>query len=135
VTTKSFDRPIPPSSTTFQTPIRILNCLLEGADVPFSIDMDASQLSYINVNHLKKKILKETKNLLQDVDAHQLVLWRIDIADEEGIENYSPKHYISDGIRKLRASLEKIVDIFANPALDRIHVFIEWPSGKWFMAV
>ena len=101
VTTKSFDRPIPPSSTTFQTPIRILNCLLEGADVPFSIDMDASQLSYINVNHLKKKILKETKNLLQDVDAHQLVLWRIDIADEEGIENYSPKHYISDGIRKL----------------------------------
>ena len=69
--------------------------------MPFSIDMDASQLSYINVNHLKKKILKETKNLLQDVDAHQLVLWRIDIADEEGIENYSPKHYISDGVRKL----------------------------------
>lgn len=48
-------------------------CLIEGEQGPFPV----TALSTTSIGALKKVIKEENSNLLQKVDANQLILWKV----------------------------------------------------------
>jgi len=52
---------------------RVLFCLIEGETNPFSVTISTDK----NISILKQVIWDVCKNVLRDVDAPYLVLWRV----------------------------------------------------------
>jgi len=103
-------------------------CLIHG-DVPareriFPIDIDRSK----TVGALKKIVKEENQKTLEDVDAKDLTLWRVDIPIDEitdnALELFSPNIRLEPAKRLSSYFSEKL-------SKEQLHVIIESPLCRW----
>ena len=104
-----------------------LFCLVDGESTSFSVDIDTSK----TVDHLKKAIKAEKTNVLSDVDADELTLWRVSIpVDYDDDDDRIP--IVLDNVnnkdkKKLRETRE-LSEVFpAKPPKNTIHVIVQRP--------
>ncbi|RHZ62266.1 hypothetical protein Glove_341g79 [Diversispora epigaea] len=105
-----------------------LYCLVEGdsKDRVFEVEIEKRK----SVGFLKKKIKEEKPNLLVNVDANDIVLWKINIPiEEDTMEVDIILENIQDKV-KLSVPSKKIRNVFTeNIADDFINIIIERPSA------
>lgn len=93
----------------------------ESADHAFAIEIEKT----LFISHLKKAIKAEKPNGLSNVDADELMLWRVNVSDEEynalngNLPDESEKLYPTRRIGKYFTD---------EPKDERIHIIIETPS-------
>ena len=96
-----------------------LFCLVDGEATPFSVDIDTSK----TVDHLKKAIKAEKTNDLSDVNADELILWRVSIPDSGvpvPLDSMTEKEKL-----KATTKLSKVFDTELSE--DTIHVIVQRP--------
>ena len=92
-----------------------LFCLIENSSTAFSVTIVATE----TVDDLKKRIKDEKSNALQNVDADQLKLWKVEIPDDQEIDfsSLAPEDELKP-TRRINRYWE------ATPLEDHIHVCI-----------
>jgi hypothetical protein len=91
-----------------------------GLERPFSVDIEQSK----TVDHLKKAILKENPHDLKDIDARHLDLYKVDIPDDNDLEQMAPRA----AREKLEVPSRKLSKIFTTaPAEEVVSILVEIP--------
>jgi hypothetical protein len=95
----------------------------ESSERVFHVSIDKT----LSISHLKKAIREEKPNDFADVDANKLMLWKVNISDEDYDDLCGD---LPNGSEKLRPTW-KIKDYFDEPLLERhIHIIIETPLSS-----
>ncbi|RHZ80074.1 hypothetical protein Glove_139g400 [Diversispora epigaea] len=104
-----------------------LFCLVEGDSKEKFIIVVAEKNDY--VNDLKKKIKEEKPNLFANIDANDIVLWKVNIPIEEDTMEVDTIPGSTQDKVKLSIPSKKIRNVFTeNIADDSINIIIERPS-------
>jgi len=91
-----------------------------GLGVPFSVNIQRSK----TIDELKDAILSKRPNALKDIDAADLVLYKVDIPDDEDIEQSAPQAER----QKLGVPSRKLSKIFTtNPTEEVVSILVEVP--------
>ena len=99
-----------------------LFCVIENVSGPFSADVTADE----TIDDLKGRIKDKNANILQDVDATQLKLWRVEIPDDQEIDfsSLAPED-------ELKPTWD-ISDYWKNvPLKKHFHVLVKLPTSKY----
>lgn len=94
-----------------------------GLESPFSVDIERAK----TVDHLKKAILKETpnSNSWKDIDARRLDLYKVDIPDNDDLEQTAPQA----AREKLGVQSRKLSKFFTtDPGEQVISILVEVPD-------
>jgi len=97
-------------------------CVIENISGPFSVDVTAD----VTISNLKRRIKDQNANILRDVDAIQLKLWRVEIPDDQEIDfsSLAPED-------ELKPTWD-ISDYWKNvPLKKHVHVLVKLPAGKY----
>ena len=99
-----------------------LFCEIENVSGPFSVDVTADE----TIDDLKGRIKDKNANILQDVDATQLKLWRVEIPDDQDIDfsSLAPEDELKP-TRRINRYWE------ATPPEEHVHVLVKPPAGKY----
>jgi hypothetical protein len=91
-----------------------------GLERPFSVDIQRSK----TVDHLKKAILRENPHDLKDIDARHLDLYKVDILNDDDLEQMAPQATKE----KLGVPYRKLSEIFTtDPAEEVVSILVEIP--------
>ncbi|CAG8530466.1 22160_t:CDS:2 [Dentiscutata erythropus] len=112
-----------------------LFCLNQGESTEklFVVDIEKDK----TVAHLRKAIKKEKEIFYRNIDANDLVIWKVNIPVNDGDmqTNFALENNKEKGVQKLDCPVNKISDIFTEtPATDHIHIIIEMVSPQGNMA-
>jgi hypothetical protein len=94
--------------------------------MPFPVQVKAST----TVGELKESIVKKRRNTLSHIDPADLVLYLINITDDENLaENIDKKFASYPRPKKLRQQTKNIGDLFGpTPQSETIHILVEIPE-------
>ena len=104
----------------------MLGCIVLGEKNAFPVDFNTGK----TIGHLKGAIKKKKSVALSNTDANSLILWRVNIPENE-------IHEIYEGINikekfegeKLTSNLKPIGQIFKRqPPSEHIHIIVELPT-------
>ena len=96
-----------------------LYCEIENVSGPFSVDVTADE----TIDDLKGRIKDKNANILQDVDATQLKLWRVEIPDDQEIDfsSLAPEDELKPTWR-----INRYWE--ATPSEGHFHVYVKIPG-------
>jgi hypothetical protein len=107
-----------------------LSCLVQGTglDKYFKITIDKNK----DISELKEAIWDKKKNTFSNIDANDLILWKvkIPISDKEKFKQFdeSTIEDVLDGT-KIDDATDEVRDVFDNTSVRKhIHIIIERPS-------
>ena len=100
-------------------------CVIENISGPFSVDVTAD----VTISNLKRRIKDQNANILRDVDAIQLKLWRVEIPDDQEIDfsSLAPEDELKP-TRRINRYWE------ATPPEEHVHVLVKPPAGKYLVS-
>jgi hypothetical protein len=104
-----------------------LFCLVDGEAtcLAFSVDIDASK----TVDHLKKLIKTEKSNIFSDVDAHQLILWRVSMPITDDDDEIPILLNNVTGDKKKLGPATRLSKAFPKDLPEEaVHIIIQRPS-------
>lgn len=127
-----------PATTTLQSEIYTLICIIEGDDSLFFIEIPSTGM----VGTLKMRIKEMKPDVLADITADKLTLYRINISIDpsEDIDYVAKVHREMGNLQLLPRPLhplQGLAKVFNNqaPPLDSVHIFVRIPParpGRWF---
>jgi hypothetical protein len=111
------------SSTTVE-----LNCLVLGDDSRHVFPVKIATTE--SVGALKKAIKNEKKNVFQHVDADALVLWKVSILDDDGLQRRIEDLNLVEE-QSLRRPAARLSKIFSDPVEDEhVHILVRPPPAR-----
>ncbi|PVF96266.1 hypothetical protein CPB86DRAFT_661218, partial [Serendipita vermifera] len=106
-----------------QTETYTLICILEGEKLPFPIKIAKNEI----VGMLKKAIKEENPEALASIDARTLVLYQIDVNDDDEMFGNVQKK-ISESPKALKTTKELSAMYTSAPAKETVHIFVQLPG-------
>ena len=109
-----------------------LFCLVHGEPIAnaFAVDIDEN----MSISHLKKLIKSEKAPEFDDIDANNLVLWKVNIHedDETTIQHLLLNNGKANGIELMRPTWKISKYFLGGLTEEHIHVIVERPARKCY---
>ncbi|KIM24927.1 hypothetical protein M408DRAFT_228594 [Serendipita vermifera MAFF 305830] len=108
----------------------LIFCTIEEGEHPFSVKISPNA----TVDELKKKIKEQKPHYFANIDADELTLYKVDVADDDQRKENVQKKMSELPTPKLLRATWKLNTVYESPPTNGIvHIFAQEPSRKYLV--